>query len=137
MNQRLPNVANLPRILQRHEPPRNRTPPRRDMAERIRTQRRTIPRTAHHHPEKQKPPDECNFGKSYCRRRENDKAKKEVCASHIPQRVDNGTDQSETIREFPKLQGAEEIIPSDFMKPDHYFDALEAQRILNEMRRAG
>lgn len=45
--------------------------------------------------------------------------------------------KDETYRERPKLQGAEEISPSDFMKSEHYFDALEAQRILNEMRRAG
>lgn len=131
-------MANIRSLLQRNETPRHRATPRRDMAERIRTQRRSLPRTAHHHPEKQKPPDECYFGKPYCQRRENGtEAKKEIRASHIPQRVDNGTDQSETIRERPKLQGAEEISPSDFIKPEHYFDALEAQRILNEMRRAG
>lgn len=43
----------------------------------------------------------------------------------------------EALEKPKKAIGIEEIKQSDFIKPEHYFDYLEVQKILNEMRRAG
>jgi len=55
----------------------------------------------------------------------------------MPERLDAGSNKRPESGKRQEPQSAEEIRPSDFMKPEHYFDALDAMRILNEMRRAG